>query len=162
MEAVPRGLEVHFGDLQKEANTLCLPPATCAGVRGGDPQGSGRSQPLCPAISAPASGKQGACPVPSRAALHPPSYSLLNLLSWYQVNAPLLDSTQIPQCCGGPRLSSHLSPQRPLVMLKEIFTVTHITHSLCSPPVTPLLCFSQSHSRLPRLGIPRIYTRSLA
>lgn len=91
----------------------------------------------------------------------PPSHSPLNLLSWYQVSAPLLDSTQTLPVLQRPAPSSSLSPQRLLVMLKEIFTVTHITHSLCSPPVTLLLCFSRSRSRLLRLRSPRIHTRSL-
>lgn len=51
---------------------------------------------FCALQSVPGLREAGCVPIPSRAALHPPSYSPLNLLSWYQVNAPLLDSTQIP------------------------------------------------------------------
>lgn len=67
----------------------------------------------------PASRKQGARPVPSRAALHPSSYSPLNLLSWYQVNAPLLDSTQILPALQKPVPSSYLSPQPPVSDVKR-------------------------------------------
>lgn len=96
MEAVPRGRKVHFGDLQKEAKTLCLPPAKCASVRGGDPQGSaGHRLWALRSVSRPPGSGVYACPQQSLPP-SPPSYSPLNLLSWYQVNAPLLDSTQIP------------------------------------------------------------------
>lgn len=36
--AVPGGRDIYFGDLQKEAKALCLIPAKCASVRGGELQ----------------------------------------------------------------------------------------------------------------------------
>lgn len=76
-------------------------------------------------------------PVPVPAALTP-WVPRQRTPSWEHTNPP--SAIEFWVC----RLTCHFS--RLLVMLKEIFTVTHSTPSLCSLEVTPLLCFS--HDRV--------------
>lgn len=91
----------------------------------------------------------GGQPFAIGASLHPRclfSAELIKLVSshsapsrWYT------DPPRAAEFCVCP-LTCHFS--RLLVMLKEIFTVTHVTHPLCSPAVTRLLRLSQRHGRL--------------
>lgn len=130
--------------------TVGLTPVEFARVGEGDWPWNGKPHPPASGLGVPPlPGEQGDSPSPLEPPLHPRclfSAELIKLVSshsapsrWYT------DPPRAAEFCVCP-LTCHFS--RLLVMLKEIFTVTHGTHPLCSPAVTRLLRLSQRHGRL--------------